>query len=114
MIGTLLLVGTLLSVSPGVGLIPRPAAMKVTGGAEFVFTANTKVEDPGRSNAAGFLQEMFKRAAGFDLGSKGKGNKVLFQRIETFAAMPNDWYRMTVTKSQVTVQYTADSGAFYA
>ncbi|MBS1724422.1 MAG: family 20 glycosylhydrolase [Armatimonadetes bacterium] len=102
------------SISPAVNVIPRPYEMNVSGPGVFALSAGTKLVNEDNSPAAEDFRAMVKRSCGFALTGRGSTKVVFRTKSDTRVKLRPDWYWLTVTPKVVTVEYSNETGAFYA
>lgn len=104
--------------SPTLSIIPKPQYIYVEEDAGFYrITKDTKIfiGDPSEEmlRIAGFLNERFSKAAGFELKLEQempKQNAIYFMN----AGLPAENYSITINPSHIVIDYGDGAGAFYA
>lgn len=96
-------------------LIPRPHTVEQHEGA-FVVTTNTPIvvdtTDIDMTRIAGFLNDKFHTAAGFDLEVVPTSDQAAIRFLHIDSLKP-EAYRIQVTPHSIEVTYTDPAGAFY-
>ncbi|MBS1713053.1 MAG: family 20 glycosylhydrolase [Armatimonadetes bacterium] len=113
MLWTVTLLASTLTIAPREpALVPRPVESRFTGGTPFVVTDQTRLISD--CAATKHLKAMFQKAAGFNLEGSGRKGTIVFRHKKDTARLRPDWYWLDVRPGQVLVEYSSESGAFYA
>lgn len=93
-------------------IIPKPASVRFNKMMPFEFTSKTSIKSDCK--ASKFLTDMLKKAGGITLAGNNERSQVVFKQKSDTGRLRPDWYWMTVTPNQILVEYSNDTGAFYA
>ena len=99
-------------------VIPKPVQMTRTAAA-FTLTPGTAITtDPSTYDIGIQLADWLQPATGYRLavvGAAGSGGQVISLRLDpTLARLGDEGYRLTVTRSRITIRAYRQAGAFYA
>jgi hexosaminidase len=120
MINLIAIVALLGVQDTALSVIPKPVTMtRTAAGGAFVLTPGTAIITDRSTYDIGIqLADWLQPATGYRLavvGAAGSGGKVIALRLDpTLARLGDEGYRLTVTRSRISIRAYRPAGAFYA